>query len=90
MINRRDIISFVATIFCAFLKQLCHNIDNHVVTQFQCSFCKLVSRPKFSCRDSISIQVMLQHCLVLSTFLSRQRLVSTELDFLLQLYSDVA
>ena len=31
-------------------KELCCNIDNHVLTQFQCSFFKLVSRPKFSCR----------------------------------------
>ena len=31
-------------------KELCCNIDNHVVTQFQCNFLKLVSRPKFSCR----------------------------------------
>ena len=56
----------------------------------------MVLRPKFPCRDSISVQVMLQHCLVLSAFLSRPRKsVATEaccpeLDFLLQPYYDVA
>ena len=79
MITLCNRVSFVATIFCAFLKQLCCNIDNHVVTRFQCSFYKLASRPKFSSRDNISVQVMLQHCLVLSVFLSRpKKSVATE------------
>ena len=36
-------------IFCSFLKHVCRNIDTHVTTPFQCSFYKLVSRPKFPC-----------------------------------------
>ena len=50
-----------------------------------------MSQPKFLCHNSISVQVMFQHYLVLSAFFcrdpksfSRQRLVATELDFLLQ------
>ena len=84
-----------AIIFCALFKRLCRNIDNHVATQFQCSFYQLVRDPSFMLRQD-SVQVMLQHCLVLSIFLSRLRKsVATEaccpeLDFLLQLCSDVA
>ena len=48
-----------------------------------------MSRSKFSCCDNISVQVLLQHFIVLSAFLSRQRLVATKLDFLSQLHSDV-
>ena len=33
--------------FMCIPQQLCCKIDNHVVKQFQCSFCQLVSRPKF-------------------------------------------
>ena len=55
-----------------------------------------MSQPRFPCRDSIFVQVMLQPVLYYLHFcrdlesLSRQRLVATELDFLSQLRSDVA
>ena len=50
-----------------------------------------------SCHNSISVQVLLQHCVLYYPHfyhdpesLSRQSLIVTELDFLLQLRSDVA
>ena len=49
-------------IFCAFLKQLCRNIDNHVTTHFQYNICKLVSRPKFSCRNRGLLPLRLTSC----------------------------
>ena len=40
------------------------NVFLVTIVMLRCFF-KLVSRPKFPCRESISVQVMLQHCLVL-------------------------
>ena len=60
-------------------------------TQFQCSFCKLVSRPSFSCCDSISIMVLVATLSCILSSRSRpKKPIATEFCrhfiFLLQLH----